>query len=251
MANALLEIKNLHAETEGKEILKGVNLSVGRGEIHALMGPNGSGKSTLSNIIFGSPKYKITKGDIRFRGKSILSLDSAQRANLGMFLSFQYPFEIAGLSLSKFLLAAYRAQHPLEVTGVVALRDKMNEAAEQLHLPQDFIERELNVGFSGGEKKRAEILQMMVLKPQMAVLDETDSGLDIDSLKFVCSAVGKMRSENFSALVITHYNRILGHLKPNFVHIMHDGRIVKEGRAELAEKVEKTGYRAIVQKAGK
>ncbi len=237
-----LVITDLHAGIEGKEILKGVSIRARQGEVHAIMGPNGSGKSTLSNVILGHPKYAVTKGDIVFDGKSILGMSPDERAKAGLFLSFQYPFEIAGLSFSKFLHAAYKAQHPLDTTSVVKFREKIKEASKELRMSPDFAERELNVGFSGGEKKRAEILQMMVLKPKMAIMDETDSGLDIDSLKLVAEAVERMRSDDFGAIVITHYKRILNYLKPDFVHVMYEGRIVKSGGKELAEELEEKGY---------
>ncbi|HLC80060.1 MAG TPA: Fe-S cluster assembly ATPase SufC [archaeon] len=245
-----LEIKGLYAGIEGKEILKGVNLKISQGEIHAIMGPNGSGKSTLSSVIMGHPKYTVTKGEILFNGKSIQELAADERAKLGLFLSFQYPFEIQGLSFLKFLHAAYKAQNPLDTSSIVKFKEKIEQAANELHMGHDFIERELNVGFSGGEKKRAEILQMMVFKPKIAIMDETDSGLDIDSLKLVAQTVNKMRSPQFGALVITHYKRILNYLKPDFVHVMYDGKIVKSAGAELAQELEEKGYSQILKDAG-
>ncbi len=245
-----LEIRDLHAGIEGKEILMGVDLTVRQGEVHAIMGPNGSGKSTLANTIMGSPKYEVTTGTVRLGGKDLLAMKPEERAREGLFLSFQYPFEIAGLPFSRFLQAAYKAQHPLEVMGPVKFREKLKETGSKLGIGQDFIERELNVGFSGGEKKRAEILQMMVLRPKIAIMDETDSGLDIDSLKLVADAVNRMRSPEFGALVITHYKRILNYLKPDFVHVMYRGRIVKSGGTELAEHLEEKGYAEILKEAG-
>ncbi|HZX19764.1 MAG TPA: Fe-S cluster assembly ATPase SufC [archaeon] len=245
-----LEIKNLYAKTEGKEILKGVNLAVKQGEIHAIMGPNGSGKSTLSSVIMGSPKYEITNGEIKFDGKKISELEADERAKLGLFLSFQYPFEIQGLTFSKFLHAAYKNHYPLKPLSIVQFRMLLKEQGKELGMTDDFIDRELNVGFSGGEKKRAEILQMKVLKPKIAILDETDSGLDIDSLKLVSEAVNRMRSKEFGAIVITHYKRILNYLKPDFVHIMNDGKIIKSGGAELADQLEEKGYSEIVKEFG-
>ena len=245
-----LEIVDLHAGIEGKEILRGVSLTAKQGEVHAIMGPNGSGKSTLANLIMGNPKYTVSKGGVKFGGKDLLAMKPEQRAQQGLFLSFQYPFEISGLSFSRFLLAAYKAQHPLEAMSPVKFREKLGEAGARLGMGKDFIERELNVGFSGGEKKRAEILQMMVLNPRIAIMDETDSGLDIDSLKLVAGAVQGMRSPTFGALVITHYKRILNYLKPDFVHVMYGGRIVKSGGPELAEHLEEKGYAQILRAAG-
>ena len=248
--NGTLEISGLHAGIEGKGILKGVDLTAGAGEIHAIMGPNGSGKSTLSNVIMGHPKYKVTAGSVKFGGKNVLDMEPDERAKLGLFLSFQYPFEIQGLPFIKFLHAAYKAQHPLDTTSLVKFREKVREAAAKLRMGDDAMERELNVGFSGGEKKRAEILQMMVLKPKMAIMDETDSGLDIDSLKLVSEAVNGMRSEEFGAIVITHYKRILNYLKPDFIHVMYDGRIIKSGGIGLADELEEKGYAGIIKGAG-
>ncbi|MCR4335768.1 MAG: Fe-S cluster assembly ATPase SufC [archaeon] len=245
-----LKIENLHANIGTKEILKGINLSVSQGEVHAIMGPNGSGKSTLSNVIMGNPKYKVSKGKISFNKKNLAELRPDEIAKLGLFLSFQYPFEIQGLSFSKFLHAAYKNQHPLEAMSIMKFRKLLAETAHQLEIKSDFIDRELNVGFSGGEKKRAEILQMLVLKPKIAILDETDSGLDIDSLKLVSEAVNDSRSKEFGAIVITHYKRILNYLKPDFVHVMHDGKIIKSGGIELAEELEEKGYSEILKKSG-
>lgn len=245
-----LEIRGLHAGIEGKQILNGVDLTIRQGEVHAIMGPNGSGKSTLSNVIMGNPKYSVTKGTIRFAGKDLLAMKPEERAQAGLFLSFQYPFEIQGLSFSRFLHAAYKAQHPLEPLNPVKFREKLKEAGAKLGMGADFIERELNVGFSGGEKKRAEILQMMVLNPRIAIMDETDSGLDIDSLKLVSQTVQGMRSPQFGALVITHYKRILNYLKPDFVHVMYNGKIIRSGGPELAGHLEEKGYAQILKDAG-
>jgi Fe-S cluster assembly ATP-binding protein len=236
------EVRDLHVAIEGKEILRGASLSVKQGEVHAIMGPNGSGKSTLAFVMLGHPKYAVTKGEVVLRGKNVLEMKPEERAKAGMFLSFQYPFEISGLKFSKFLFEAYKARFPQEKTNVIQFQKLLNEKISQLQMNEEFAKRELNVGFSGGEKKRSEILQMLVLKPELAILDETDSGLDIDSLKLVSSAVNHMRSPNFSAIVITHYNRILKHLQPDIVHVMVDGRIVESGSRELAEKIEEKGY---------
>ncbi len=245
--NDWLEARDLHAGIEGKEILKGINLRIRQGETHAIMGPNGSGKSTLAQVIMGHPKYMVTKGEILFNGKSILGLAPDERAKLGLFLSFQYPFEIRGLTFAQFLHAAYKARYPLDTTSIIKFREKILETARELRIKEDFNERELNVGFSGGEKKRAEILQLMLLRPKIAVLDETDSGLDIDSLRIVAEAVNRMRSKEFGSIVITHYKRILNYLKPDFVHVMHDGRIIKSGGAELAEELDEKGYSKLLK----
>ncbi len=221
-----------------------------QGEVHAIMGPNGSGKSTLSNVIMGNPTYKVTKGDILFNGKSILAMPPEERARLGLFLSFQYPFEIPGLSFSRFLHAAYKANHPLEAISVVKFRQMLKEASQKLEIKEDVMDRELNVGFSGGEKKRAEILQMLMLKPKIAILDETDSGLDIDSLKLVSKTVNEMKGKDFGALVVTHYKRILTHLKPDKVHVMHAGKIITSGGMELAEQLEEKGYTGLLRENG-
>ena len=250
MEKAALDIRNLHARAAEKEILKGVNITVRQGEVHAIMGPNGSGKSTLSNVIMGSPEYEVTEGTITFNGKDILAMKPDERAKAGLFMSFQYPFEIQGLSFVKFLHAAYRAHNPLQAMTLMQFRNKVKEAAEKLGMQGDFMERQLNVGFSGGEKKRAEILQMLILKPKIAVLDETDSGLDIDSLKTVATAVNEMRSPEFGAVVITHYKRILNYVKPDYVHVMHDGRIIASGGHELAGELEEKGYSEILKEKG-
>jgi len=247
---AELKITDLHAKAENKEIIKGLTLACKQGEIHAIMGPNGSGKSTLSSIIMGNPKYEVTKGKITFENKNILALKPDERSKLGLFLSFQYPFEIQGLSFSKFMHAAYKTHNPLNTESLVTFRKRLKKEAAKLNIPEDFIDRELNVDFSGGEKKRAEILQMAILKPKIAILDETDSGLDIDSLKIVAEAINKMKSEKFGAIVITHYQRILNYIKPDKVHIMHNGKIILSGGIELAEKLEKKGYNEILAEKG-
>ncbi len=235
----MLEINNLHVEIDGKEIIKGLNLKIKSGEIHAMMGPNGSGKSTLSNTLMGHPKYKITKGHIIFNGKDITLMKPNERAKIGMFLSFQYPAEIPGVTLANFLFTAYKSLHgnisPLEFNKV--LKEKM----EFLKFGHDFARRHLNDGFSGGEKKRCEILQMTILNPKLAILDETDSGLDIDALKIVANGINAKDKET-SVLLITHYQRILKYVNPDFVHVYIDGKIVKSGGHELADELEITGY---------
>jgi len=245
----LLQIKDLHAAIEGKPILKGVNLTVNEGEVHTLMGPNGSGKSTLSNVIMGHPKYDVIKGDILYRGKSILNLEPHQRALLGIFLAFQYPKEIGGVTLEEFLLAAYRAKQAHQTPEkppilVFRFQKMLKEIMAELKMPENFAERFLNHGFSGGEKKKTEALQMAVLQPELAVMDETDSGLDVDALKTISATVDKVmrKRENTGVLLVTHYQRILKHLKPDHVHVMKDGRIIKSGGPALAHELEEEGY---------
>ena len=236
-----LEIQNLHVRTEDKEILKGVNLKVSKGETHALMGPNGSGKSTLANTIMGNPNYEITEGRILLNGEEITEAAPDERARAGIFMAFQYPATIPGVSVANFLRTAVNAgrEEPIKVKefGKV-LRTNM----DLLKIDPDFTRRYLNEGFSGGEKKRAEILQMAMLKPEFAVLDETDSGLDIDALRIVSDGVNALRGPELGTLIITHYTRILGYVTPDFVHIMLDGRIVREGGRELADELEDKGY---------
>lgn len=246
---ALLEIKDLKVAVEGKAVLKGVTLTINDNEVHAIMGPNGSGKSTLSNVIMGHPKYKVTGGDILFRGKSFLKMKPHERALAGIFLAFQYPKEIIGVTLEEFLLAAYRAKqahlHP-EKPPILVFRFKrlLSETMKELKMPESFAGRFLNHGFSGGEKKKAEALQMTLLSPLLAVLDETDSGLDVDALKIIANSVKNMMKEQkkTGVLLITHYQRILKHLKPDFVHVMKDGLIVKSGGHKLAIELENKGY---------
>src|SRR3989344_5389683 len=245
----VLEITGLRAEIEGKEILKGIDILVNKGEVHAIMGPNGSGKSTLASVLMGHPKYNATSGTIKFMGKELKELSADERARLGLFLSFQYPFEIQGLSFSKFLFQAFKALHPSENISVLEFNKRIAQTLQELKMEAGFSKRELNVGFSGGEKKRAEILQLLLLKPKMAVLDETDSGLDIDSLKIVSQAVQKLRGPEFSAVVITHYKRILNYLKPDFVHVLVDGKIVESGTFELAGHLEEKGYSWLLERA--
>ena len=237
----MLEIKDLHVSIEGKEILKGVNLKLEKGKIHALMGPNGSGKSTLANIIMGHPKYEITKGNIIFEGEDITNLSPDERAKKGLFLSFQYPYEISGVTISSFLRTALNTKRD-EPISVMDFRDLLKEKLALLKMDISFSDRYLNEGFSGGEKKKSEILQLAVLNPKAAILDETDSGLDIDALKSVAQGVNTIRDKDKIFLIITHYKRILEHIKPNKLSIMIDGKIALEGGPELVDHLEEKGY---------
>jgi len=240
-----LEIRNLQVTVEDKEILKGVDLSISKGEVHALMGPNGSGKSTLANTIQGHPSYEITGGQIIFRGEDVTEADPDVRARAGLFMAFQYPSAIPGVSVVNFMRTAINAHRKGRGEDPISLKEfrKLLESKmEILGVDREFTRRYLNEGFSGGEKKRCEILQMAVLEPVVAVLDETDSGLDIDALRTVSEAVNAMRGPDLGVLIITHYQRILDYIKPDFIHIMLDGRIVEEGGAELATQLEEKGY---------
>lgn len=247
-------IRNLHAGVEGTEILKGVNLTVKQGEIHALMGPNGTGKSTLAYILMGHPKYEVTEGEVVFKGMNILELDPDERARLGLFLAFQYPVAIPGVSVANFLRTAInsrsKADNP-EDKGIPIpqFRTILKEKMDLLKMDHEFAGRYLNEGFSGGEKKRAEILQMAALQPEIAILDETDSGLDIDALRIVSDGVNALRSDNLGVLVITHYQRILNYIKPDFVHIMLDGQIAESGGPDLALVLEEQGYDWVREKS--
>jgi len=236
-----LEIQNLHVKTEDREILHGVDLNIAKGETHALMGPNGSGKSTLANTIMGNPTYEITDGTILLNGEDITEADPDERARAGLFLAFQYPATIPGVSVANFLRMAVNAgrETPIKVSD---FGKELKKQTELLRIDRSFTSRYLNEGFSGGEKKRAEILQLAMLRPQFAVLDETDSGLDIDALRVVSDGVNELRGPELGTLIITHYTRILEYVKPEFVHIMLDGRIVREGGPELADELEDKGY---------
>jgi Fe-S cluster assembly ATP-binding protein len=245
-----LEIKDLHVRTEDREILRGVDLEISRGEIHALMGPNGSGKSTLANTLLGHPAYEITSGSITFKGKDITEEEPHERAKAGLFLAFQYPVSIPGVSVANFLRMAINAKRE-EPIQVKEFRTQLQHAIDLLDVDRTFTSRHLNDGFSGGEKKRAEILQMAMLAPDVAILDETDSGLDIDALRTVAEGVQRLHDEQgLGALIITHYQRILHYVKPEFVHILMDGRIVLEGGVELVERLEREGYDQIRQEFG-
>ncbi len=240
-----LEIRNLHVSAEGKQILKGLDLDVSTGQIHALMGPNGSGKSTLANAIMGHPALEVTDGEIRLRGEEITESAPEDRARGGLFMAFQYPVAIPGVTVAKYLRMAVNAQREARGESEIKLKDfrKQTEAAmELMDIPREFSSRYLNDGFSGGEKKRMEILQLAMLRPQLAVLDETDSGLDIDALRTVAEGVNTFAGPEMGILIITHYQRILHLVKPDFVHVMYDGRIVKAGGPELVELLEERGY---------
>jgi Fe-S cluster assembly ATP-binding protein len=248
---ALLEIENLHVATEdGTEIVRGLDLAVGTNQVHAIMGPNGSGKSTLAYALMGHPAYEITEGDIRMDGESILELEADERAQRGLFLAFQYPHAVPGVTVASFLRSSVNALRKAANDGeddpvkIPEFRKQLDEAMKQLQVPKEMAGRYLNDGFSGGEKKRVEILQMAMLRPRIAVLDETDSGLDIDALRVVAAGVGSLVGPEMGALVITHYQRILNYVKPDFVHVFVDGRIVREGGPELAEQLEAEGYAA-------
>jgi Fe-S cluster assembly ATP-binding protein len=248
----MLEIKNLHASIGDKEILRGVNLTVKPGEVHAIMGPNGSGKSTLSSVIAGREDYEVTSGDILWDGQSILELAPEDRAHLGLFLSFQYPVEIPGVSVSNFVktaLNAVRTARGEEALDASAMLKKMREALQLLEMDKGFLSRSLNEGFSGGEKKRNEIFQMAMLEPRLAILDETDSGLDIDALRIVAQGVNGLRSPKASFVVITHYQRLLDYIIPDVVHVLYKGRIVKTGDKSLALDLEERGYDWIKKEA--
>jgi len=241
-----LEIIDLHARIEEREILKGLNLTIPKGEVHAIMGPNGSGKSTLANAIMGNPKYEVTSGKILMKGEDILGMDVDERARKGLFLAFQYPCEVPGVRTSNFLRLACNARAGKEL-DVMEFYDKLESKMKHLEIDDAFMKRYLNEGFSGGEKKRNEILQMMMLEPEFAVMDETDSGLDIDALKIVSEGVNKLRGPGLGVLIITHYERILRYIQPDFIHILVDGKIVKSGGADLAAHLEEHGYDWIVK----
>lgn len=243
MSRPTLEIKDLHVSIEGSDILKGLSLTVRGGEVHALMGPNGSGKSTLANTLMGHPRYDVEDGQVLIDGEDILEMEPDERAKKGLFLAFQYPVEIPGVTVANFLRSAYNALHgDQEPISVLEFHQLLQKHMKELEMDEEFAGRYLNEGFSGGEKKRHEILQMALLKPRFAIMDETDSGLDIDALKIVSEGVNRQRSDDLGVLVITHYQRILEYLKPDFVHIMMDGRIVRSGGPELAQELEEKGY---------
>ena len=240
----LLEIDALRADVAGKEILKGLNLTVRQGEVHAIMGPNGSGKSTLANALMGNPRYAVTGGEVRFLGQTLAGMAPDERARRDLFLAFQYPIAVPGVTVVNFLRQAVNAVRGEDIP-VREFREELFAKMELLKVDRDFARRYLNDGFSGGEKKRAEMLQLAMLQPRMAVLDETDSGLDIDALRTVADGVNAIMNENMGLLLITHYQRLLNYIKPQFVHVLIDGRIVRSGGPELAEELEANGYDAI------
>ena len=244
MTTPLLEVEDLHAEADGAQILRGIDLTVNEAEVHALMGPNGAGKSTLASVLLGSPAYTVTKGSIRFQGVDVTDLAADERAKAGMFLAFQHPESISGVSVTQFLRQAMAARRNLDELSVLEVRLEMGDWMERLRMDPAFAERHLNEGFSGGERKRNEILQMALLDPALAILDETDSGLDIDALKIVADGVAAVRQHRpeLGVLVVTHYQRLLAELKPEFVHVLVDGRIIESGGPELAAEIETDGY---------
>ena len=241
----MLEIRNLHASVDGNEILKGINLTVNKGEVHAIMGPNGSGKSTLAKVLAGHPAYEVTKGEVLFEGKNLLELPPDERAREGIFLAFQYPIEIPGVSNAQFLRLAYNEKRKHlgeEELDPLEFKDYLKERAKIVEMDVSFMSRAVNEGFSGGEKKRNEILQMAVLEPKLAVLDETDSGLDIDALRIVAGGVNKLQNADNGIILVTHYQRLLNYIVPDYVHVLAGGRIAREGGKELALELEEKGY---------
>lgn len=249
----MLQVKNLHAEIAGKEILRGIDLTIGKGEVHAIMGPNGSGKSTFSAVLVGNPLFEVTQGEVTFNGKNLLEMKPEDRANEGLFLSFQYPVEIPGVSMTNFMRAAinekrkYHGQEPMNAADFIKL---MKEKRQIVELDAKLSNRSVNEGFSGGEKKRNEIFQMAMLEPTLAILDETDSGLDVDALRIVAEGVNKLRTPENSTIVITHYDRLLDIIKPDIIHVLYKGRIVKTAGPELAKEIEARGYDWIKEEAG-
>ena len=248
MNDILLEINNLHANVEGKEILKGLDLTIRRGEVHAVMGPNGAGKSTLGAVLTGRPGYEVTEGSVTYDGKDLLSMKPEERSWAGLFLSFQYPVEIPGVSITNFMKAAVNARrkaHGLEELKPAEYIKLLKEKMAFVQMKNEFAKREVNVGFSGGEKKRNEIFQMAMLEPTLSILDETDSGLDVDALRIVAEGVNALRTPQTSAVVITHYKRLLDYIVPDIVHVIKDGRIVKTAGRELVDTIEEKGYEGI------
>lgn len=246
----MLKIENLHASINGREILKGINLEVGAGQVHAIMGPNGSGKSTMSNVLVGHPGYEVTEGTVSFKGRNLLEMSPEQRAHEGLFMSFQYPVEIPGVSMTNFMRAAinakraYNGQEPIPAADFLKL---MKQKREFVGLDAKFMNRSVNEGFSGGEKKRNEIFQMAMLEPSLSILDETDSGLDIDALRIVAEGVNRLKSADTSVIVITHYQRLLDYIKPDIVHVLYNGRIIKTAGPELALDLEERGYDWVIR----
>jgi Fe-S cluster assembly ATP-binding protein len=250
MGEKLLHIEDLHVEVDGREILRGLNLSIDKGDIHAIMGPNGSGKSTLAYVLTGRPGYEVTQGKVLYKGEDIMGRAPDERAKQGIFLAFQYPTEVPGVSVVNFLRTAYNAIHPDEQKSAMEFRMFLQEKVDVLEIPTELVDRYVNQGFSGGEKKRNEILQMAVLGPELAIMDETDSGLDIDALKHVSAGVNKLAGPDVGIMLITHYQRLLNYITPSSVHVLLGGRIVKSGGFELAEQLEAEGYAGLAQQLG-
>lgn len=251
MSGSTLEIKDLHVEIEGQEILRGVNLTITGGEFHAVMGPNGTGKSTLASAIMGHPKYEVTSGEVLLDGENVLDMEVDERAQAGLFLAMQYPSEISGVTNSDFLRSSINAQREEgDEISLMKFIKEMDSKMDTLDMDKNMAQRYLNEGFSGGEKKRNEILQLMMIQPAIAILDEIDSGLDIDALKVVAQGINEMRDNNFGCLIITHYQRLLNYITPDKVHVMMQGRVVKSGGPELAQRLEEEGYEWIKQELG-
>jgi Fe-S cluster assembly ATP-binding protein len=250
MADKLLQIEDLHVTVEDREILKGLDLSVDKGQVHAIMGPNGSGKSTLAYVLTGRPGYEVTAGKVLYNGENILDLAPDERARKGIFLAFQYPTEVPGVSVVNFMRTAYNAIHADAPKSAMEFRLFLQEKIDLLEIPSELVDRYVNQGFSGGEKKRNEILQMAVLNPELAILDETDSGLDIDALKHVSAGVNKLAGPEVGIMLITHYQRLLNYIRPDTVHVLLDGRIVESGGFEVAERLEAEGYAGIAKQLG-
>jgi Fe-S cluster assembly ATP-binding protein len=250
MGDKLLHIEDLHVEVEGRAILRGIDLSIDKGDIHALMGPNGSGKSTLAYVLTGKPGYMVTQGKVLYKGEDILDLAPDERAKRGVFLAFQYPTEVPGVSVVNFLRTAYNAINPDAPRSAMDFRLYLQEKVDLLEIPAGLVDRYVNQGFSGGEKKRNEILQMAVLEPELAIMDETDSGLDIDALKHVSAGVNKLAGPDVGIVLITHYQRLLNYIRPGAVHVLMGGRIVKSGGFELAEQLEAEGYAGVAKELG-
>ena len=250
MSEKLLEIEDLHVEIEGNQILRGLNLSMDKGEIHAIMGPNGSGKSTLAYVLTGRPGYEVTAGKIFYKGEDIMQLAPDERAQRGIFLAFQYPTEVPGVSVVNFMRTAYNAIHADQPKSAMAFRMYLQEKIDLLEIPSELVDRYVNQGFSGGEKKRNEVLQMAVLTPELAIMDETDSGLDIDALKHVSAGVNKLATPDVGIMLITHYQRLLNYIRPDVVHVLMHGQVVKSGGFELAERLEAEGYAGLAREFG-
>ncbi len=250
MSEPLLQIEDLHVEVEGREILKGLTLTIDKGQIHAIMGPNGSGKSTLAYVVTGRPGYVVSQGKVLYKGEDVLALPPDERAKRGIFLAFQYPTEVPGVSVVNFLRTAYNAVHPDDQRSAMQFRMFLQEKVDLLEIPSELVDRYVNQGFSGGEKKRNEILQMAVLNPELAIMDETDSGLDIDALKHVSAGVNKLAGPDIGVLLITHYQRLLNYIRPDVVHVLVGGMIAKSGGFELAEQLEAEGYTGFAKEIG-